>query len=482
MSTRPFASPVTLLRHTGDQWRGTVDSLDERMTFYLMLAPDVSGITRAFLRNPERNLGAFLRIDRLERAGSSVKLIGRLSRDGPESTVVEGLFDSTGQRLSLDFPQLGGFFDFERADAEAESRFYPRGRNSAPYAYESPPARDDGWSVGTVEEVGIDRDRISAFVQHLIDTPIDSLGSSDIHGVLIARHGRLVLEEYFHGFGRDRAHDTRSAAKSLTAVLTGAAILAGASFDTSTPIYQALGISDSDLRKHAMTLEHLLTMSSGYFCDDSNPDALGSEDRMQEQTEEPDWWRYTLNVPMAADPGTVAVYCSGNPNLIGALMSRATGQWLPELFRDRVARPLGIEHYFLNLMPTGDAYLGGGMYFKPRDFMKLGQLAVNGGVWKGRRVVSQAWIERAISPLVQIGNRQKRRYGYLWWIEDYPYRGRTVRAAFAGGNGGQIVMAIPELDLVIAFYGGNYNDPALFIPQRVLVPEYILPAVAEDAR
>lgn len=74
-------------------------------------------------------------------------------------------------------------------------------------------------------------------------------------------------------------------------------------------------------------------------------------------------------------------------------------------------------------------------------------------------------------------DRRPRQYGYLWWIIEYPYKGRTVRAYFAAGNGGQIVMGIPDLDLVIAFYGGNYNDPSLFIPQNVYVPEYILPAV-----
>ena len=68
-------------------------------------------------------------------------------------------------------------------------------------------------------------------------------------------------------------------------------------------------------------------------------------------------------------------------------------------------------------------------------------------------------------------------YGYQWWVEDYPYKGRILRAFFAGGNGGQIVMGIPELDLVIAFYGGNYSDRVLLIPQWVYVPQYILPAI-----
>ena len=99
---------------------------------------------------------------------------------------------------------------------------------------------------------------------------------------------------------------------------------------------------------------------------------------------------------------------------------------------------------------------------------------LNGGTWNGHRVVSERWARRATSPLVSLGNAK---YGYLWWMTEYPYQGRTVQAFFAGGNGGQVVIGIPELDLVVAAYGGNYNDPVLFRTQRRLVPEYVVPAV-----
>lgn len=129
----------------------------------------------------------------------------------------------------------------------------------------------------------------------------------------------------------------------------------------------------------------------------------------------------------------------------------------------------------MNLAPTGDAYMGGGARFLPRDFMKLGQLHLNGGVWNGRRILTPEWSRRAVSPLVEL---RKLKYGYFWWVAEYPYKGRTVQAFSALGNGGQVVMAIPELDLVIAFYGGNYSDvPVTFTAERIYVPQYILPAI-----
>ena len=73
----------------------------------------------------------------------------------------------------------------------------------------------------------------------------------------------------------------------------------------------------------------------------------------------------------------------------------------------------------------------------------------------------------------------KQHYGYLWWVREYPYKGRTVRAFSAGGNGGQVVMAIPELELVMTFHAGNYNHAGGRKGERVYVPEHILPAIAD---
>jgi len=266
-----------------------------------------------------------------------------------------------------------------------------------------------------------------------------------------------VLEEYFHGASPDEPHDTRSAAKSLTSVLVGAAKV-----DAATGVYNAMDAKTDDPRKQAMTLEHLLMMSSGLDCDDDDDNSPGNEDVMQNQTAQPDWYRYTLDLKNIRLPGEKSVYCSCQPNLAGGILGRKTGRWLPDLFRDLVAQPMEIEHYGMNLTPTGDAYMGGGVRFTLRDFMKLGQMIIDGGRWRGRQIVSAEWAKRSTSAQTKIGDRL---YGYLWWIQDYPYQGRTVRAFFAAGNGGQIVAGIPALDLVIGFYGGNYNDAAARIPQ-----------------
>ncbi len=386
--------------------------------------------------------------------------------------MVEGRYDNGVIRV----PLRGASFDFTKADGDLSSPFYPRGKRGERYRYAVPLQLDDGWPVATVEAAGMSRDRLEKFVQMLIDMTADSLGASRIHGLLVARRGKLVLEEYFHGHHRDMPHDTRSAAKSCMAVLLGAAMQAGVPLRLDTPVYRTM--LDSlpprlDPRKRAMTLEHLISMTAGYDC--SGESAPGDEDVMQSQSAELDWYRYTLNVPMVTAPGDTIVYCSIEPNLAGGMLRKIAGEPLPEMFHRLVGRPLRMSNYHLLLSPTGEAYGGGGHHFRPRDFLKLAQLMINDGRWEGRQIMSREWARQSGAALRNLSQSQQ--YGWLWNSVEYPYKGRKVRAFFAGGNGGQIFMGIPELELAIGFTGGNYAEAALFIPQQVFVPTYILPAV-----
>jgi CubicO group peptidase (beta-lactamase class C family) len=465
------ASPIMLKPAGPNRWRGQVSPLEDALTFYLPLTGRGNGTYATFLRNPERNLGWFIRVSRMEIKDDVVTLIGGRSGQA-EQPQAEGRYDDGVLRI----PLAGVSFDFSRVDQETWSPFYPRGKPGQRYHYVAPLQLDDGWPVATVEDVGISRAGIETFVQRLIDLPMDSLTTSQNHSLLIARHGKLVVEEYFHGYHRDLPHNTRSAGKSWVAVLLGAAMQAGIPIRLNTPVYQTMLDSlprDLDPRKRAMTLEHLISMTAGYNC--SGESAPGDEDVMQSQTAEPDWYRYTLNVPMLTAPGDTIVYCSIEPNLAGGILRKISGEPLPEMFYRLIAKPLRMSNYYLPLSPTGEAYGGGGHTFTPRDFMKLPQLMVNEGKWNGRQIISREWARKSGSALRNLSKIQQ--YGWLWNSLEYPYKGRTVRAFFAGGNGGQIFMGIPALDLVIAFTGGNYNDPALFIPQRQFVPEGILPAV-----
>jgi len=471
------ATPVTLSPDGPGRWSGEVVPLDDEQTFWLRVTRRPDGTLAALLRNLERDYGGLLGIRGVVRSGDSIGLVG--GRDPRDSVVVTGSIDPARQVITLVFPNRGGSYDFRRDD-DALSAYYPRGRRPGRYVYRVPPRLDDGWATASPEEVGIDRAALERAVQRVAELSVDSINAPQVHAVLVARRGKLVLEEYFHGDHRARLHNERSGSKSVSATLVGAAMLAGAPIRLSTPVYQVMsgGAFPPGLepRKRAMTLEHLLSMSSGYFCDDSNENAPGREDGMWDQQEtEPDFYRFTLPLPMAYAPGERAIYCSINPNLALGMLGRATGESPYYLFDRLVAAPMGIRHYAWTTDRAGNPYGGGGMALTARDFMKFGQLMLDGGSWKGRRILGRDFVERASSPLVKINGR--RPYGLAWWAEDQPYRGRTTRAFAALGNGGQIVMVFPELELVIATNGGSYGSRGWRYQGGVLIPDLILPAV-----
>jgi CubicO group peptidase (beta-lactamase class C family) len=477
---RPFATNVTLQPFGREGWSGKLEPLNDSATFFLPITSAADATIKTYLRDPERNRGVFANVHRVIRAGDVVRLLGVRRGQKAETVLFEGLYKNG----RLVFPSFdnGKSYDFEKVLDESTITFFPRGNPAPRYRYTQPVALNDGWPVATLEQVGFSQPAIEKFVQMLIDAPMESVNTPQIHGVLIARHGKLVLEEYFHGYDRDRPHDTRSAAKSWTSTLIGAAMLSGIPIKLDTPVYATMLGSlpaDLDARKKKMTLEHLISMTAGFDCNDADESAPGNEDRMQNQTEEPDWYLYTLRVPLISTPGDKILYCSCEPNLAAGMLEKVAKEPLPELFDRLVARPLQMQAYHLILTPTGTAYGGGGHYFLPRDFMKLPQLMLNGGKWNGVQVVSTDWAHTAVLPMRRLNNEPPagQEYGHLWNSKEYPYKNRRIRGFFAAGNGGQIFMAIPDLNLVITFLGGNYSDVATRFAQRTLIPEYILPAV-----
>src|SRR5690349_9220819 len=178
------ATPVTLVAEGPNRWRAIITPLDNRLTFYLPITRQPDGTLRTYIRNPERNAGVFMRARRIELNGNVVRLIGPRGR-GPDTTLVEGRYEDG----VITLPLRGSTFDFTKV-TDSSSPFYPRGNPPARYRYTPPLQTDDGWPVATLEDVGIARAPIEQFVQMLIDMPMDSLNTLQIHSLLIARHGK----------------------------------------------------------------------------------------------------------------------------------------------------------------------------------------------------------------------------------------------------------------------------------------------------
>jgi CubicO group peptidase (beta-lactamase class C family) len=475
-----YASPVELSEVAPWVWRGEVVPLDERASFYISIQRTPDGSLTAFLRNPEANRFRGQTFD-VELKDGAVTL----SQKG--EVQLRGSYDAQGDVLSL--PVVGSYplVQFTRRDRSNALGFYPRvPAPSGPYVYRKPVADDDGWATASLSDVGLELKPIAELIERILTTAPSLSNPVNIQSLLIARHGKLVFEEYFYGFDKDRPHDMRSAGKTFGPVLVGLAREQGAKIELNSPAYSFFPnykpFANWDERKNSITVQDLMDMTSGLACDDHDPSSAGNEDTMQMQTAQNDWYKFALDLPMAREPGGEhGVYCGSDINLVGGIVKNATGHWLPEFFQQYFARPLQISSYHLNLMPTGEYYLGGGIYLRARDQLKLGQLYLSGGAWNGKRILSEAWVKDSVTrhsgfPPV-IPSDTDHGYTYAWHTRVLKAGGREFRDYYAAGNGGQYVLVLPDLDMVVGITGGDYAERDKFFPwESQLVPQYIIPA------
>ena len=401
--------------------------------------------------------------------------------------VMEGGFDPQRDVLRLTVTGFGGSsgMTFSRMSPdsvparpdvpEAPARSFAQ----AEYRAQAPETVGDGWPTAPPATVGLDTTVLGNMVSAIVTGEL-----ALTHSVLVARHGSLVVEEYFYGYDRATWHDMRSASKTLTSTLIGLAIQEGRIASTETtalsffPRYRRY--AHWDPRKAQITIRDLLTMSSGLDANDSDPTSVASEGAYQSQTERPDWIKLALDAPMIADPGSQPLYGGANPLILGGILAEAVDEPVEWFAHRTLFGPLGIEHYKLMVDPTGVLYMGGGLYLRPRDMAKYGQLYLDGGVWQGRRLLSEEWIRESWGRYGRLGplDRNGHQYGYLWWHHQYPVGDRVVETIEARGNGGQYIFVVPSLDMVVVITSGNFHTGKTRQPEEIL-RRFILPAVRD---
>jgi CubicO group peptidase (beta-lactamase class C family) len=289
-----------------------------------------------------------------------------------------------------------------------------------------------------------------------------------VTSVLIAQHGRIEYEQYFDADGAAGLRNTRSATKTVTGMLVGAAVDRGLLSPEARVLdyfHDRLPLERPDPRKAKITVEDFLTMSSLLECDDENPYSRGNEERMYLVE---DWVKFTLDLPIKGFPewqtppekspyGRAWSYCTAGPTTLGPLIQRAVREPL-QSFAERVLfGPLGITDAKWQLTPLHDPMTGGGLQLSTRDLWKLGQLYLDAGRWQGRQVISENWVHRSVSP--HANARPDTDYGYLWWLQTFHLAGKAVRTWGMYGTGGNKVYVLPDSDAVVVITTTNYQVP-----------------------
>jgi CubicO group peptidase (beta-lactamase class C family) len=217
-------------------------------------------------------------------------------------------------------------------------------------------------------------------------------------------------------------------------------------------------------------------MSSLLECDDWNQYSRGNEERMYLVE---DWPRFFLDLPIQGFPsfnprpeesryGRSFRYCTAGVATLGFLLERAVREPL-DRFADRVLfTPMGIDRLQWVRSPQKTVQTGGGLRLRGRDLLALAQLALDGGRWRGSRVLDAAWIAESTRPHAEV--EPGTQYGYLWWLKDLPWRDRKVHVVYMSGNGGNKIGFVPELDLAFAITSNNYGAKGMHEQtERVLV-------------
>ena len=199
----------------------------------------------------------------------------------------------------------------------------------------------------------------------------------------------------------------------------------------------------------------------------------------------PDWAYDQLRRHMVCDPGECHEYSTGNTHLLSVILTRRSGKSLRRYMLDELFRPMGIGLGEWDRDPQG-RYLGGNnMSLRPRDMLKFGQLFADGGVWNGQRIVREQWVGASTLAHVELGwlepeawDWQVDGYGYQWLTGYFEFDGRRLASYAARGYGQQVLMVIPELELVVAVNSHGYEETAEQANQVfALIARFIIPAV-----
>jgi CubicO group peptidase (beta-lactamase class C family) len=304
------------------------------------------------------------------------------------------------------------------------------------------------WRTSTPEEQGMDSAALARLLDFGTTRSLDSL--------LIARHGRIVLDAYYAPYAADIPHVINSATKAVTGTLTAIAYKDGLLDSPNHPALDFFGyrsvaldflggrsITDFDDRRKAkaITVQSLLDMTSGI--DWSEP-LNGRPNNYIEMLRSPDWIKFILDRPMSSTPGDVFNYNSGNPHLVSAILTKLTGMSASDYAKAKLFGPLGISTWNWPHDPQGVSNGGAALVMLPRDMAKIGYLYLRNGEWEDKQLLPPAWIEKVSHPTVNMnlpGEPDLRYSNFFWALPN-------KQVYMAVGYHCQLIMVFPKLDIV----------------------------------
>ncbi len=299
----------------------------------------------------------------------------------------------------------------------------------------SPPAQDY-FPRSTPEFCGVESDRLTALLSDL-----EHSNRVNLHSITVLVDGAVVCEASAPGYDRRIPHVTHSMCKTVTGLAIGMLWDEG-HVSLDTPAYTVFPAdrlpSRLSGRMKAITIQHLLTMSSGVSFAEAGA------------VTETDWVRAFFSSDVKFDPGTDFAYNSMNTYILAAIVRMVSGVGLVDYLRPRLLTPLHIDSLFWETCPRGIEKGGWGLYIAGEDAAKIGMTFLDRGVFEGKRIISEAWLDRACS-CQKITPAESGDYNYAYQL----WYARNNRSYLFNGMLGQNVWVCPENRVVIVTNAGN---------------------------
>ena len=264
--------------------------------------------------------------------------------------------------------------------------------------------------------------------------------SLHMHGMMILRGGKVIFESAFGDQDLLVPKYTFSACKSITSLAIGMLIDEGKlqTEDKIVSIFDKQLSPLARLKLSSLRVEDVLTMRSGIVFNEA------------EAMTDTDWLKCYLNSAVAGEIGKTFRYNSLNTYLLSVIVQKISGESLTDFLRKRLYEPLGIRSYFWETCPMGIEKGGWGLYIRPEDFAKIGQLVMQNGIWQGKRLISEAYLKKATSVHAAAPKAYgDYDYGYQIW------RSRKHDWFLFNGMLGQNVLGMRDNDILIVTNAGN---------------------------
>jgi len=300
-----------------------------------------------------------------------------------------------------------------------------------------------GWETSTPEDQGMDSIALAKLV--------DAVGARRQDSLLIIRHGKIVAEAYYAPYEAGVRHDLRSVTKSVIGSLMGIAVQDGflnSVDDRIVDLFSDRQIENIDPRKEEMTVQSLLDMTSGLRWKEEH---YTPDETIMQMYQAYDHTKFVLDQPMSAKPGSIFYYNGGNPYLLSALITKQTSKSAYDFAKYQLFQPLGISDLRWGRVDNQGVTDGeSGLFLEPRDMAKLGYLYLRNGVWEGKQILPTWWVDRVKEGRIEAS--YGRHYANLWW--SLP----TRHAFMALGRHSQLILVLPDLDIVAVMTGVMWDD------------------------